>query len=470
MRSTGRWRPNCCARSSVSKRTTNLCVAVLWGAGGHFCGGADLAAIGDPARRNELDPEGGGAGPMGPTRLALSKPLIAAVSGYAVAGGLELALLADLRVVERDAIFGVFCRRWGVPLIDGGTVRLPRLIGMGRALDLILTGRPVGGRRGARDGARQSHRRARARRSPPRRRWRTSSPPFRQQCMRADRQSAYRQWDLPLAEALRQEGARGVAIVASEGRRRRGAFRRGRGPAWRVPKLTRARRHDVPAHRPMLTRRHAASMPARLLRARSMAAVSTSALLRAGNAETLGEDEERHAGHAEPLRLGDFRAHFFFVGAVGEQLFDDLAIHAAFVRRLDQQRAIADVAALFEIELEQPVDDFVLRAGQERPADQPMRVERIGRARDFVEGEGDAFLGAERLEAFMRRLDAPVIAEFVDHIGAPLETLFGNARVELIGAPMDRDRLALLLGEGALQPLLAEIAPGADDVADDVDG
>src|SRR5476651_699939 len=121
-----------------------LRIAILWGAGGHFCAGADLAAIGDPARGHTLDPEGGGAGPMGPSRLSLSKPLIAAVSGYAVAGGLELALLADLRVVEQDAIFGVFCRRWGVPLIDGGTVRLPRLIGESRALDLVLTGRPVG--------------------------------------------------------------------------------------------------------------------------------------------------------------------------------------------------------------------------------------------------------------------------------------------------------------------------------------
>src|SRR5690349_5172677 len=119
-------------------------VAVLWGAGGHFCAGADLSAVGDPSRRHELDPQGGGSGPMGPSRMALSKPLIAAVSGYAVAGGLELTLLADLRVVERDAVFGVFCRRWGVPLIDGGTVRLPRIVGMGRALDMILTGRPVG--------------------------------------------------------------------------------------------------------------------------------------------------------------------------------------------------------------------------------------------------------------------------------------------------------------------------------------
>jgi enoyl-CoA hydratase len=121
-----------------------LRAAVLWGAGGHFCAGADLSSMGDPSRRLELDAEGGGSGPMGPSRMALSKPLIAAVSGYAVAGGLELALLADMRVAETDAVFGVFCRRWGVPLIDGGTVRLPRVVGMGHAMDMILTGRPVG--------------------------------------------------------------------------------------------------------------------------------------------------------------------------------------------------------------------------------------------------------------------------------------------------------------------------------------
>jgi enoyl-CoA hydratase len=116
-----------------------LRVAVLWGAGGHFCSGGDLATLTDPQLRGSLDPRG--TGPMGPSRLALSKPLIAAVSGFAVAGGLELALLADLRIAERDAVFGVFCRRWGVPLVDGGTARLPRLIGIGRALDMILTGR-----------------------------------------------------------------------------------------------------------------------------------------------------------------------------------------------------------------------------------------------------------------------------------------------------------------------------------------
>ncbi|MCZ7440417.1 crotonase/enoyl-CoA hydratase family protein [Micromonospora sp. WMMC241] len=115
-------------------------VAVLWGAGGTFCSGADLKAIGTP-RGNRVEAEGDG--PMGPTRMVLSKPVVAAISGYAVAGGLELALWCDLRVAESDATLGVFCRRWGVPLIDGGTVRLPRLIGESRAMDLILTGRAV---------------------------------------------------------------------------------------------------------------------------------------------------------------------------------------------------------------------------------------------------------------------------------------------------------------------------------------
>ncbi|MFC9980131.1 crotonase/enoyl-CoA hydratase family protein [Gordonia sp. NPDC127522] len=118
----------------------SVSVAVLYGEGGTFCAGADLKAIsdGDP---NRVAPDGDG--PMGPTRMTLSKPVIAAISGHAVAGGLELALWADLRVVDDDAVFGVFCRRWGVPLIDGGTVRLPRLIGESRAMDLVLTGRAV---------------------------------------------------------------------------------------------------------------------------------------------------------------------------------------------------------------------------------------------------------------------------------------------------------------------------------------
>lgn len=115
-------------------------VAVLWGEGGTFCAGGDLKAVGTE-RGNRLSSEG--RGPMGPTRMRLAKPVVAAVSGYAVAGGLELALWCDLRVAAEDAVFGVFCRRWGVPLIDGGTVRLPRLIGMSRAMDMVLTGRPV---------------------------------------------------------------------------------------------------------------------------------------------------------------------------------------------------------------------------------------------------------------------------------------------------------------------------------------
>ncbi|MBB3640572.1 crotonase/enoyl-CoA hydratase family protein [Variovorax atrisoli] len=205
-----------------------LRVAVLTGAGGHFCAGADLSAVGDPARRNELDPEGGGSGPMGPTRMALSKPLIAAVNGFAVAGGLELALLADLRVADEDAVFGVFCRRWGVPLIDGGTVRLPRIVGMGRALDMILTGRAVGASEalamglvnrvtppgGALAAAQQLARELAA---------------FPQRCMLADRRSAYAQWDMPLAEALRREGSLGVPVVFAEGQAGAARFAGGAG-------------------------------------------------------------------------------------------------------------------------------------------------------------------------------------------------------------------------------------------------
>src|SRR5947207_12458282 len=124
-------------------------VAVLYGEGGTFCAGADLKAI--AAERGNRT-EATGEGPMGPSRMHLTKPVIAAIAGYAVAGGLELALWCDLRVVEEDAVLGVFCRRWGIPLIDGGTVRLPRLIGLSRALDLILTGRPVDAREAERIG------------------------------------------------------------------------------------------------------------------------------------------------------------------------------------------------------------------------------------------------------------------------------------------------------------------------------
>jgi enoyl-CoA hydratase len=190
-------------------------VAVLTGGGGHFCAGADLAALGDPARANAIEPSGRAHGPMGPTRMAFSKPVVAAVEGYAVAGGLELALMCDLRVAAKSATFGVFCRRWGVPLIDGGTVRLPRIVGMGRALDLILTGRAVDApealaiglaNRVVDDGQALDTALALA----------TQIAKFPQQCMNADRASAYAQWDLPLAEALQREGAGGFPVVQAE--------------------------------------------------------------------------------------------------------------------------------------------------------------------------------------------------------------------------------------------------------------
>ncbi len=191
----------------------DLAVAVLTGTGGTFCAGADLSAIGDPERRHSVDPEG--HGPMGPTRMGLSKPLIAAIAGHAVAGGLELALLADLRVMEEDAVLGVFCRRWGVPLIDGGTVRLPRIVGHGRAMDLILTGRPVEphealqlglANRVVRTGESLTVAHALA----------EQLAAFPQACLRADRASALQQWDLPLAEALRAEGAGGLPVLEAE--------------------------------------------------------------------------------------------------------------------------------------------------------------------------------------------------------------------------------------------------------------
>jgi enoyl-CoA hydratase/carnithine racemase len=206
----------------------DLRVAVLHGAGGHFCAGADLAAIGDPARRNDVRADGAGAGPMGPTRMHFTKPVIAAVEGYAVAGGLELALMCDLRVAARSAVFGVFCRRWGVPLIDGGTVRLPRLIGMGRALDLILTGRAVAAEEALQiglanrvvdDGQSLAAAQALAR----------QIAGFPQQCLRADRASAYAQSDLALAEALQREGAGGYSALLAEGLAGAAAFAAGAG-------------------------------------------------------------------------------------------------------------------------------------------------------------------------------------------------------------------------------------------------
>ena len=185
-------------------------VAVLTGAGGHFCAGADLEAVAD-GRPNRVAPDG--PGPMGPTRMLLDKPVIAAVEGYAVAGGLELALWCDLRVVAASAVFGVFCRRWGVPLIDGGTVRLPRLVGMSRALDLVLTGRAVESaealamglaNRVVPDGEALAAAQALA----------ADIARFPQTCMRGDRMSCYEQPGMTLPEAIENELRHGMAALA----------------------------------------------------------------------------------------------------------------------------------------------------------------------------------------------------------------------------------------------------------------
>ncbi|NUV54078.1 crotonase/enoyl-CoA hydratase family protein [Streptomyces coelicolor] len=185
-------------------------VAVLWGEGGTFCAGADLKALGTE-RANRVTEDGDG--PMGPTRLRLSKPVIAAVSGHAVAGGLELALWCDLRVAEEDAVFGVFCRRWGVPLIDGGTVRLPRLIGTSRAMDMILTGRPVP--------AAEAYAMGLANRVVPVGRARAEAEElaaslarFPQACLRSDRTSVLEQEGLGEEEALAAELRHGTAVLA----------------------------------------------------------------------------------------------------------------------------------------------------------------------------------------------------------------------------------------------------------------
>lgn len=186
-------------------------VAVLFGEGGNFCAGADLRAVAQNGG-NVVKTEGDG--PMGPSRMHLSKPVIAAVAGYAVAGGLELAIWCDLRVAERSARFGVFCRRWGVPLVDGGTVRLPRLIGQGRAMDMILTGRPVGADEALRigladrvveDGSARAEAEALAR----------QIADFPQLCMNADRASAYAQWDTDFDSAMRAETEGGLKVIAS---------------------------------------------------------------------------------------------------------------------------------------------------------------------------------------------------------------------------------------------------------------
>jgi enoyl-CoA hydratase len=184
-------------------------VAVLWGEGGAFCAGADLKAIGTE-RGNQVTEDGNG--PMGPTRMRLGKPVIAAVAGHAVAGGLELALWCDLRVMESDAVFGVFCRRWGVPLIDGGTVRLPRLIGTSRAMDLILTGRPVAAQEALDIGLAN-------RVVPPGRsrleaeRLAAEIARFPQTCLRGDRMSVLEQDGQPEDSAMAGELRHGVASL-----------------------------------------------------------------------------------------------------------------------------------------------------------------------------------------------------------------------------------------------------------------
>lgn len=206
-------------------------VAVLYGAGGTFCAGADLHAAATE-QGNRIDPvdDQDADGPMGPTRMRLSKPVIAAVEGHAVAGGLELAIWCDLRVVAADAVFGVFCRRWGVPLIDGGTVRLPRLVGAGRAMDLILTGRPVDADEALAIGladrvvaagwARTEAERLAA-----------SIAEFPQECMRGDRAAALEAWSLPESDALGVEFEHGLTslehVASGLERFRAGAGRHG---------------------------------------------------------------------------------------------------------------------------------------------------------------------------------------------------------------------------------------------------
>ncbi|MBB4910193.1 crotonase/enoyl-CoA hydratase family protein [Actinophytocola algeriensis] len=204
-------------------------VAVLGGVGEAFCAGADLKSVGT-GRGNQLTPVADGDGPMGPTRMVLTKPVIAAVQGHAVAGGLELALWCDLRVADTTAVFGVFCRRWGVPLIDGGTVRLPRLIGQSRAMDMILTGRAVD--------AAEAFAMGLANRVVPAgtalssaRELALSLAAFPQTCLRSDRASALSQWDAPDPMAAEfahggralAEGLSGAARFAA-GEGRHGAF------------------------------------------------------------------------------------------------------------------------------------------------------------------------------------------------------------------------------------------------------
>lgn len=213
-----------CEAFAEFDRDDTASVAVLWGDHGTFCAGADLKAFGTE-RANQTHRTG--PGPMGPTRMMLSKPVIAAVSGYAVAGGLELALWCDMRVAEADAVFGVFCRRWGVPLIDGGTVRLPRLIGHSRAMDMILTGRAVD--------ADEAHAIGLANRVVPKGQARSAAEQLAgelaelpQGCLRSDRLSALRQWGMTEPHAMDQEFA-SLSRVADEALHGAGRFAGGAG-------------------------------------------------------------------------------------------------------------------------------------------------------------------------------------------------------------------------------------------------
>lgn len=204
-------------------------VAVLYGANGHFCAGADLKSLANTQTGKAPQLNETGDAPLGVSRMMLSKPVIAAVAGYAVAGGLELALWADMRIIEEDAVLGVFCRRWGVPLVDGGTIRLPRIIGLGRALDLILTGRPVYAKEALAIGlanrvvengtARQEAEKLAA-----------QIAKFPQACLKNDRQSAYEQFDLTMEEALLNEYKWGKQTLES-GETLKGAaqFSQGKG-------------------------------------------------------------------------------------------------------------------------------------------------------------------------------------------------------------------------------------------------
>jgi enoyl-CoA hydratase len=218
-------RPTANALAAAFRRfaaESDAAVAVLSGAGACFCAGADLKGMGE-GRGNRVEPDVEQDGPMGPTRMLLEKPVIAAVEGYAVAGGLELAVWCDLRVAASDAVFGVFCRRWGVPLVDGGTVRLARLLGQSHALDLILTGRGVSGEEARAMGLAN----------------RLVAPgtalkealtlaeqlaQFPQRCLRGDRLSCYRQWNLGIEAALAEETRIGLEVMRSgevvEGARR----------------------------------------------------------------------------------------------------------------------------------------------------------------------------------------------------------------------------------------------------------